>query len=57
MDLLSLIGVVLAFAAILVGAVLKGAGIHALLSSAAFMIVFMGTIAAIMVQTPGVAMR
>ncbi|MCX7036586.1 MAG: flagellar motor protein [Proteobacteria bacterium] len=57
MDLLSLIGVVLAFAAILVGAVLKGAGIHALLSSAAFMIVVMGTIAAIMIQTPGVAMR
>ncbi len=57
MDLLSLIGVVLAFAAILVGAVLKGAGMHALLSSAAFMIVVMGTVAAIMIQTPGVAMR
>jgi chemotaxis protein MotA len=57
MDLLSLLGIVLAFVAILVGAVLKGAGIHALLSSAAFMIVVMGTIAAIMVQTPGVAMR
>ena len=57
MDLLSLLGIVLAFVAILVGAVLKGAGIHALLSSAAFMIVVMGTIAAIMVQTPGAAMR
>ena len=57
MDLLSLLGIVLAFVAVLVGAVLKGAGIHALLSSAAFMIVVMGTIAAIMVQTPGAAMR
>jgi chemotaxis protein MotA len=38
--------------AILVGAVLKGAGIQALLSSAAFMIVVVGTLAAILVQTP-----
>ena len=36
----------------LVGAVLKGAGLHALLSAAAFMIVVVGTIAAICVQTP-----
>ena len=46
-----LIGLVLA-CAILVGAVLKGAGIKALLSAAAFMIVVVGTIAAICVQTP-----
>src|SRR5919106_1417171 len=52
MDILSLIGLVLAACAILVGAVLKGAGIQALLSSAAFMIVVVGTIAAIFVQTP-----
>jgi len=37
---------------VLVGAVLKGAGIHALLSSAAFMIVVVGTFAAIFIQTP-----
>src|SRR6186713_1295259 len=38
--------------AVLVGAVLKGAGISALLSSAAFMIVVVGTIASIFIQTP-----
>src|SRR5918994_123676 len=52
MDVLSLIGLLLAACAILVGAVLKGAGIQALLSSAAFMIVVVGTVAAIFVQTP-----
>ena len=52
MDILSVIGVILAVIAILVGAVLKGAGIHALVSAAAFMIVVVGTIAAICVQTP-----
>lgn len=51
MDVLSLTGFVLAAVAILVGAVLKGAGIAALGSSAAFMIVVVGTIAAIFVQT------
>jgi chemotaxis protein MotA len=51
-DILSAIGFVLAVVAVLVGAVLKGAGIHALLSSAAFMIVVVGTIAAIFIQTP-----
>ena len=52
MDILSIVGLVLAFVAVIVGAVLKGAGIHALLSSAAFMIVVCGTIASICVQTP-----
>ncbi len=52
MDILSVIGLILAFVAILVGAVLKGAGITALLSGAAFMIVIVGTVAAICVQTP-----
>jgi chemotaxis protein MotA len=52
MDILSLIGLVLALVAVLVGAILKGAGIKALLSSAAFMIVIVGTVAAICVQTP-----
>ena len=52
MDILSLLGLVLATVAILVGAVLKGAGIKALLAAAAFMIVVVGTIAAIFVQTP-----
>jgi chemotaxis protein MotA len=57
MDLLSIIGIVLAFVALLVGAVLKGAGLHALLSSAACMIVIVGTVASIMLQTPGHVMR
>ncbi len=52
MDILSILGVVLALNAILVGAVLKGAGIMALVSAAAFMIVVVGTIAAIFIQTP-----
>ena len=52
MDILSAIGFILALVAVLVGAVLKGAGIHALLSAAAFMIVVVGTFASIFIQTP-----
>jgi chemotaxis protein MotA len=55
--MLSFIGIVLALIALLVGAVLKGAGLHALLSWAALMIVVVGTFAAILVQTPGKVMR
>src|SRR5580700_8651053 len=43
--------------AILLGAILKGAGLHALVSAAAFMIVVVGTVAAICVQTPMEVMR
>ena len=57
MDLLSIIGIVLAFVALLSGAILKGAGLHALISSAALMIVVVGTFAAILIQTPGKVMR
>jgi chemotaxis protein MotA len=57
LDILSIIGLVLALNAILVGAVLKGAGIMALVSAAAFMIVVVGTIAAIFIQTPLSVMR
>lgn len=57
MDILSIIGVVLALNAILVGAVLKGAGLMALVSAAAFMIVIVGTVAAIFIQTPLAVMR
>ncbi len=57
MDILSIIGLVLALNAILVGAVLKGAGLMALVSAAAFMIVIVGTIAAICIQTPLVVMQ
>ena len=57
MDILSIVGLVLALNAILVGAVLKGAGLMALVSAAAFMIVVVGTIAAIFIQTPLSVMR
>jgi chemotaxis protein MotA len=56
-DILSILGVVLGIVAIIVGAILKGAGVHALLSSAAFMIVVVGTIASICLQTPLVVMQ
>jgi chemotaxis protein MotA len=51
-DVLSITGLLLAAVAIILGAILKGAGIHALVSAAAFMIVVVGTVAAICVQTP-----
>ncbi|HUA90275.1 MAG TPA: flagellar motor protein [Steroidobacteraceae bacterium] len=57
MDILSITGLVLALFAILVGAVLKGAGIMALVSAAAFMIVVVGTVAAICIQTPWSVMQ
>jgi chemotaxis protein MotA len=52
MDILSLIGILLALAALVGGSILKGAGIGSLWSSAAFVIVIVGTIAAIFVHTP-----
>ncbi len=57
MDLLSIIGLILATVSLLVGAMLKGAGLHSLVSPAAMMIVIVGTFAAILVQTPGRVMR
>jgi chemotaxis protein MotA len=57
LDFLSIFGLLLALCAVLVGAVLKGAGLMALVSAAAFMIVVMGTVAAILVQTPLPVMR
>ena len=52
MDILSLAGAVLAFVSIIGGSILKGSGVKALLGGAAFMIVVVGTVAAIFVQTP-----
>ncbi len=51
MDRLSVIGVVLALCALVGGSILKGAGLAGLWSPAAFLIVIVGTIAAILVQT------
>jgi chemotaxis protein MotA len=52
MDVLTLIGLILGFVAIVVGAVAKGAGFMALINTAAFLIVIVGTVAAILVHTP-----
>jgi chemotaxis protein MotA len=57
MDILTIVGFVLALVSILVGSILKGAGIKALGSAAAFMIVIVGTFAAILVQTPSPVFR
>ena len=51
MDKLSLVGAILALVALLLGSVLKGAGIESLWSPAAFVIVVIGTFASIMLQT------
>ena len=51
MDILSLIGVVLALVAIFGGIIAKGSGIDALWNAAAFIIVVLGTFAAALVQT------
>jgi chemotaxis protein MotA len=52
MDILSVVGIVLAFVSIIGGSILKGSGVKALLGAAAFVIVVVGTFAAIFVQTP-----
>ena len=52
MDILSIVGIVLAFVSIIGGSILKGSGVKALLGAAAFVIVVIGTFAAIFVQTP-----
>ena len=57
MDPISLIGTILAFLVIIVGTILKGSTIGALLNPAAFVIVFAGTAAALMVQTPGSVLK
>lgn len=52
MELTTIIGIVLAFGALIGGSILKGAGVQALWGPAAFVIVILGTLAAILVQTP-----
>ncbi|MCD7097083.1 flagellar motor protein [Stenotrophomonas sp. MMGLT7] len=51
MDRLSVIGIVLAIVSLVGGSILKGAGLASLWSPAAFVIVILGTIAAILVHT------
>ncbi|WP_348672983.1 flagellar motor protein [uncultured Abyssibacter sp.] len=57
MDKLSIAGLLLALGAIFGGSSLKGSGVAALVSPAAFVIVIVGTVAAILVQTPGPTFR
>jgi chemotaxis protein MotA len=57
MDLLSLAGLLLAATSIIVGSILKGAGVKGLIGGAAFMIVVVGTVAAILLQTPMATFR
>jgi len=52
MDILSIIGIILALLALVGGSILKGAGLASLWSSAAFVIVIVGTLASILVHTP-----
>ena len=51
MDIFSLIGLLLALVALVGGSILKGAGLSSLWSPAAFVIVIIGTLAAILVHT------
>jgi chemotaxis protein MotA len=55
--MVSLIGTILAFVVIIVGTMLKGSTLGALWNPAAFVIVFMGTFAALLVQTPGEVLK
>jgi len=52
MDVFSIVGLVLALVSVLGGTVLKGSGLAALWSPAAFVIVIVGTLAAVLLQTP-----
>ncbi|MBD8871431.1 flagellar motor protein [Rhodanobacter sp. DHB23] len=57
MDLISIIGTLLAFLVIIVGTILKGSTVDALWNPAACVIVFAGTAAALMVQNQGKVLK
>src|SRR6185312_354269 len=57
MDLISIIGTILAFVVIIVGTILKGSTVDALWNPAAFVIVFIGTLAALLVQNQGKVLK
>jgi chemotaxis protein MotA len=50
MDILTVTGLLVGLAAVIVGSILKGSGAAALLNGAAFVIVMVGTVAAVLVQ-------
>ena len=52
MDVLTVGGIVLALISIVIGSILKGAGVGSLVNGAAFVIVVCGTFASILIQTP-----
>ncbi len=52
MDILTLLGIIFAFAAIIGGNAMEGGHLDSLLQFTAFLIVFGGTLGAVMVQTP-----
>ncbi|OUR73239.1 flagellar motor protein [Methylophaga sp. 41_12_T18] len=52
MDILSIIGIVVGFGAILGGQFLEGGHLDSIINSVAFLIVFGGTVGAVMLQTP-----
>jgi len=52
MDILSIVGFILAMVALILGSILKGSGVAALWGPAAFVIVIVGTLAAITLHTP-----
>lgn len=52
MDILSILGFVFAVIAVIGGSVLKGSGVQALWSGAAFLIVIVGTLSATLIQVP-----
>ena len=57
MDLVSIIGTILGIVVIVVGTVLKGSTVGALWNPAAFVIVFFGTLAALLVQNQGKVLK
>ena len=57
MDMVSLIGTILGFVVIIAGTILKGSTIGALWNPAAFVIVFFGTFAALLVQNQGKVLK
>ena len=57
MDRVAIIGTILGFLVIIIGTVLKGSTVGALWNPAAFVIVFFGTIAALLVQNQGKVLK
>ncbi|GAB2532929.1 flagellar motor protein [Rhodanobacter koreensis] len=57
MDRISIIGTIMAFVVIILGTVLKGSTVGALWNPAAFVIVFFGTTAALLVQNQGKVLK